>query len=146
MNAKAALTLVAGILTLSACGSVSGGAPTAGELLRAPTSLNLAGHTLRAEATPLLRGDQLNAQLAVRSSGSVLPLNVHSVYLVTQGGVWQSGANWKAGCGQSCRLVQGTGPAQGLRSGENVQVVLRLQDSAGRNFWLRDEQARVLGN
>lgn len=148
MNAKATLLLAALALPLSACGSVGTAAgPSAGELLRAPTSLNLAGRTLSAAARPVLNGNQLTASVQIVSSATVLPLNVESVYLITQGGVWNTEARWKArSCGEGCRMVQGQGPAQGLRAGENVQVVLHLTDSAGRNFWLRDSEAAVVSS
>ncbi|GHF97842.1 hypothetical protein GCM10017783_07110 [Deinococcus piscis] len=144
MKAKSALFLSALALPLSACGSVSQAGPSAGELLRTPTTLSLAGRTLSAQARPVLSGNELSARVQVQSSASALPLNVLSVYLVTQGGVWQAAGQWRASsCGAGCRVIEGRGPAQGLRAGENVQVVVRMQDSAGRNFWLRDEQTTV---
>ncbi|MDO4264589.1 MAG: hypothetical protein Q4C67_10370 [Deinococcus sp.] len=144
MKAKSALFLAALALPLSACGNVGHSGPSAGELLRAPTTLSLAGRTLSAAARPVLEGERLHTQVLIHSSASTLPLNVQSVYLVTQGGVWQAAGRWRASsCGAGCRAVEASGPAQGLRSGEQVQVVVRLQDSAGRNFWLRDEQAAV---
>lgn len=148
MKAKASLLLAALALPLSACGGVGAATgPSAGELLRAPISLNLAGRTLSAAARPTLSGDQLTASVQIESSASVLPLKVQSVFLVTQGGVWQTSARWKArSCGESCRMVQGSGPAEGLLVGETVQVVLHLTDSAGRNFWLRDPQAAVMSS
>ncbi|ADY25992.1 hypothetical protein Deipr_0836 [Deinococcus proteolyticus MRP] len=147
MKAKAALFLAALALPLSACGSVSQAGPSAGELLRTPTTLSLAGRTLSAEARPTLSGEQLSARVQVRSSASSLPLSAQSVYLVTQGGVWQAEGRWEASsCGAGCRVIEGRGPAQGLRPGENVQVVVRLQDSAGRHFWLRDDQSLVQKN
>ena len=67
-----------------------------------------------------------------------------SAYFELQGGVWQAEGRWEASsCGAGCRVIEGRGPAQGLRPGENVQVVVRLQDSAGRNFWLRDDHASI---
>ncbi|WP_261663716.1 hypothetical protein [Deinococcus sp. Marseille-Q6407] len=145
MKAKAALFLAALALPLSACGTVGNAGPSAGELLRAPTSLNLAGRTLTADARPTLNGEELSTQVKIHSSASSLPLNAHSVYLVTQGGVWRADARWQpSSCGAGCRAVLASGPAEGLLPGENVQLVVRLQDSSGRNFWLRDQNTAVV--
>lgn len=144
MKVKSALFLAALALSLGACGSVSQAGPSAGELLRTPTTLTLAGRTLSADARPVLSGEQLHVEVQVHSSASTLPLRVQSVHLVTQGGVWKAGGQWQASsCAHSCRAVESRGPAQGLLAGERVQVIVQLQDSAGRNFWLRDDQAAV---
>ena len=137
--------LLGASVTLVACGSVESSAPpSAAELMRAPNSLNLAGRTLSLEALPTLSGELLTVQAKVSSDTSYLPLAVREMYLITQGGVWNTVGQWQAArCGSACEMAVGSGYAGGLLSGEQVQVVVRLQDSAGRNFWLRDDHASI---
>ncbi len=144
MKAKAPLLLSALAVTLSACGTPGSSAPSAADLLRTPTALSLGGHTLSAEAGPLLDGSSLTAQVQVSGLSAPLALNVRSVYLVTQGGIWQAEGRWKSEVACSlCRTAEAHAPAQGLLPGEQVQVVVRLQDGLGQNYWLRDDKAAV---
>ncbi|WP_291425078.1 hypothetical protein [Deinococcus sp.] len=132
-------------LLLAACGSLSP-APTAGELLDAPTSLNVTGKVLTAQAAPTLSGNVFSVRVKVQTPKSALPgLNVTNLYVVTSDGVWSTAVDktsqWK--CGASCAFAVGRGPAEGLQSGDGVQVVLGLRDAQGRTFLLRDDQVKV---
>lgn len=133
---------------LSACGGLAGlPAPTAGDLLAAPTALQVTGRSLRATATSTLDGSALNVRVLVQASRAPLPpLTVTGVYLVTEDGVWNAAATRsdRQSCGaDACLQGSGSGTAHGLRPGEGVQVVVSLKDSRGRTLWLRDAQANI---
>lgn len=132
-------------LALAGCGSLNA-APTAGQLLDAPTTLNVAGTPLTAEAAPLLSGDLFSVKIKVKTARSALPdLKITEVYVVTNDGVWSApatvGSQWR--CAANCAFALGSGPANGLQAGEGVQVVIGLQDNQGRQLLLRDAQAKV---
>lgn len=135
-----ALSLLAG------CGTVST-APTAGQLLDAPTTLNVGGKLLSAAAWPSLKDNVLSVRVRVSAPRSSLPgqLNLTGVYVVSNEGVWSStlkpSAQWK--CGSGCALGVGRGPAGELQTGQNVQVVLGLSNGQGQNYFLRSGQARI---
>lgn len=137
----AALTLL-----LVGCGSVST-APTAGQLLDAPSTLNVGGTLLGASAWPTLSNTVLSVRVRVQSARSALPprLSINTVYVVTNDGVWStplsSSLQWK--CGSGCALGVGRGPAGDLQVGQGVQVVLGLSDAQGRSFLLRSGQAKI---
>lgn len=130
---------------LAGCGSLNA-APTPGELLDAPTTLNVGGSTVTAQAVPALKGNVFNVRIVLRSAKTLMPsLIVKDVYVVTNEGVWQSSTTkrnlWK--CSASCAVAVGRGPANGVQPGDAVQVVLGVQDEQGRELLLRDEQAQV---
>lgn len=140
---------LAAVLTslLVGCGSVST-APNAGQLLDAPTNLNITGKVLTADAAPTLSGNVFSVKVRVLSPRAALPkLSVTDVYVVANDGVWSAGitkaSQWK--CGNNCALAVGRGPADGMQAGQGVQVVVSLKDAQGRTFLLRDAQARVVG-
>ncbi|WP_084048818.1 hypothetical protein [Deinococcus hopiensis] len=136
---------------LGACGTVATPASstprTAGELLGAPTSLQVSGRSVRADAAPVLAGDTFRVRVKVQASRAPLPpLTVTGVYVVTEDGVWRAGRtrSGEAGCAaQSCVQGTGEGAASGLRAGDGVQVVVSLKDAGGRTMWLRDPQASI---
>ncbi|EYB67915.1 hypothetical protein DEIPH_ctg031orf0059 [Deinococcus phoenicis] len=133
---------------LSACGTLAGPpTPTAGDLLAAPTALQVAGRSLRVEATPTLDGATFNVQVRVQASrASPPPLTVTGVYVVTEDGVWSASSTQgdRQPCGAAvCLQGSGRGTSRGLRSGEGVQVVVGLKDARGRTLWLRDAQATI---
>ncbi|GMA13812.1 hypothetical protein E5F05_15015 [Deinococcus metallilatus] len=136
---------------LSACGDLAAPpAPTAGDLLGAPTSLQVTGRSLKAEATPTLDGTTLNVRVRVQPSRAPLPpLTLTGVYVVTEDGVWSAvttrGESQDCGA-NSCLQGTGRGAARGLRPGEGVQVVVSLKDAQGRTMWLRDPQANIQQN
>lgn len=140
------LPLVAALL--GACGSLAGPpTPSAGELLAAPTSLQVTGRSLRAEATSDLEGETETFRVRVRVHTSRPPLpslTVTGVYAVTGDGVWSAATTQSGRCGKgACLRGVGQGAARGLRSGEGMQIVVSLQDAGGRTFWLRDAHASV---
>lgn len=132
---------------LGACGSLGAApAPTAADLLAAPTTLQVGGRRLQAEAAPHLKGENLGVRVRVRAAQSTVPpLAVTDVYMVTDDGVWSAAAQGgsRPACGGRCLQGTGRGEAGSLRPGDGVQVVVRLQDPRGRALWLRDAQARV---
>ncbi|RJF73195.1 MULTISPECIES: hypothetical protein [Deinococcus] len=130
---------------LAGCGSLSA-APTAGELLDAPTTLNIAGKPVKADAFPRLNRDVFSVKVRLSTSRAALPgLKVTDMYVVTGDGVWTAdnttNTPWK--CPTSCVIALGRGAANGLKTGAGVQVILNLQDSQGRQYLLRDAQAQV---
>ncbi|BDP42240.1 hypothetical protein DAETH_22090 [Deinococcus aetherius] len=132
---------------LGACGTLGTPEPTAGDLLAAPTTLQVGGRSLRAEATPTLGDDTFQVRVRVQAKHAPIPvLKVTGVYVVTEDGVWNApvGARDRKDCGDD-RCLQGTGrgAAEGLRSGEGVQVVVSLKDEKGRVLWLRDARASI---
>lgn len=138
--------LLPAALGLVACGS----APTpllSGDLLGAPTALNVAGRVLTAQATPTVRDGHFRVQVRVQSARPPLPpLDVTGIFVVTDSGVWKAGVSSGARlvCGtRMCVLGTATGRAAGIRGGEDVQVITRLQDGQGRVLWLRDAEVKV---
>ncbi|MEF2278035.1 hypothetical protein V3W47_06950 [Deinococcus sp. YIM 134068] len=133
---------------LSACGALGTPlTPTAGDLLAAPTSLQVGSRRLSAEAAPSLSDDLFRVRVQVRTKrGRVPALAVTGVYVVTENGVWTApvAERDRRDCGGD-RCLQGTGrgAADGLHPGEGVQVVVSLEDETGRVLWLRDARARV---
>lgn len=139
--------LLAAALTLLmvGCGGVTT-APTAGQLLDAPTNLNVTGKVLTADAAPTVSGGVFSVKVKLQTPRSALPaLNVTDVYVVTNDGVWSAGvtqaSQWK--CGPNCAYAIGRGPADGVQLGEGVQVVVGLRDAQGRTLLVRDAQAKV---
>lgn len=132
-------------LLLAGCGSLDT-APTAGQLLDAPTTLNVTGKALTATAAPTLSGNLFSVKVKLQTPRATLPnLSVTNVYVVTNDGVWSTevakASQWK--CGTNCALAVGRGSADGVQAGEGVQVVVGLRDAQGRTFLLRDAQAKV---
>lgn len=145
---RAWFALLASVL-LGACGTVAtpSSSPTAGDLLGAPTALQVAGRSVRADALPTLSGDTFRVRVKVQSSRSPLPpLTVTGVYVVTEDGVWRAERTRSsdAACApRACLQGTGLGAASGLRAGDGVQVVVSLKGADGRTLWLRDPQANI---
>ncbi|PNY80597.1 hypothetical protein [Deinococcus koreensis] len=140
--------LVPAALGLVACGSAPT-PPLTGDLLGAPTTLNVSGRVVSAQATPTIQGDEFRVRVRVQAARPPLPaLKVTGIFVVTDAGVWKapvpSGARLVCGA-RMCLQGTATGPASGIQPGEDVQVVARLQDRQGREFWLRDRDVRVGG-
>lgn len=132
-------------LLLAGCGSLST-TPTTGQLLDAPTTLNVAGKPVKTQATPTVNGNIFSVKIKLSTTRAVLPaLKLKDVYVVTQDGVWTANtprnSQWK--CAPNCALAVVRGPANGLQRGMGVQIVLGLQDAQGRTLLLRDAQATV---
>lgn len=144
--------LLAGLcsgLSLTACGSLSTTpAPVTGDLLGAPTTLNMGGRMLKAEAKPILNGNKFSVRVRIHADRPPLPnLRLTGVFVVTSAGVWKSPLSAKAqlGCGEKlCTQGTASSSASGFQPGESVQVIARLSDQQGRTLWLRDAQVRVL--
>ncbi len=147
--------LVLGSLGLSGCSSLGQlPAPLAGDLLGAPTTLNLDGQVMRLTAAPQLRHDtqRFIVRVRVRASppaarplGRPLarprPLKVTALYVVTGSGLWQSPRLNDVTRTSTCRervCVWGSGDAAGFTAGEDVRVVAQLRDASGQTYWLRD--------
>ncbi|WP_034384549.1 hypothetical protein [Deinococcus sp. YIM 77859] len=131
---------------LSACGNMAAPpTPLAGDLLGAPTALQVEGRSLKADAAPVLEGDRFQVRVRVQASRAPVPsLSVTGVYVVTEDGVWRAASTRALSCGgPTCLQSLGSGAARGLRSGEGVQVVVSLKDARGRTMWLRDPQASI---
>lgn len=138
------LPLVAALL--GACGTLAEPpTPTAGDLLAAPTALQIAGRSLKADATSSLDGNTFQVRVRVQATRPPLPsLAVTGVYVVTEDGVWSAATTQSGRCGKgTCLQGTGRGGARGLRSGEGAQIVISLRDAGGRTLWLRDPQASV---
>ncbi|AAF11021.1 hypothetical protein [Deinococcus radiodurans] len=130
---------------LVACGSLET-APTTGQLLGAPTTLNMTGRALTAQAAPRVDGDVFRVRLTLQTPrAQQLPaVKVTDLYVVTRDGVWSTAVGRAAaqGCGKGCLTTDVTGPARGLQRGA-VQVVVGLRDAQGRSYLLRDETVSV---
>lgn len=121
--------------------------PNAADLLDAPTTLNLGGRLVQAQAQTSVRGETLDVRVKLRSSSGLPPLQPTNVYLVTGAGVWNASlgkySDKVSGCQSNCALLRATGPANGLRVGQGVEVVVGLRDLRGRTFLLRDGVVQV---
>lgn len=138
------------LAALTACGTLgTPPAPTTGDLLGAPTSLQLGTQRLKVEAAPQLGGDTLRVRVRVqgqRGAEALPPLTVTGVYVVTREGMWSAPAARvsRQGCGERpCLQTSGSGAAGRLAAGEGVQVVVSLEDPRGRVLWLRDARVTV---
>ncbi|SEI59927.1 hypothetical protein SAMN04488058_10192 [Deinococcus reticulitermitis] len=132
-------------LLLAGCGGVNV-APSAGQLLDAPTTLNMTGLPLTAQATPVVTGETFRVKVKLRVPRDEVPkMTVINLYVVTRDGVWSAGPGRTAQrrCANTCTLAVASGPARGLRSGTGAQVVVGLQDTQGRTYLLRDDTVRV---
>jgi len=137
------------VALLAACGTVTTPpAPSAATLLGAPTALQVSGRSVRAEATPVLDRGTFRVQVRVQTTRAPLPpLTVTGVYVVTEDGVWRAAQtrSGQTGCdARTCVQGTGQGSAQGLRTGEGVQVVVSLRGAGGRTMWLRDARANIV--
>jgi hypothetical protein len=135
---------------LGACGTLAAPpTPTAGDLLAAPTALQLTGRRLKVDAAPTLDGETFRVRVRVQTSRAPLPpLALTGVYVVTGDGVWTApvALRDRQPCkGRPCLQGTGSGAARGLRSGAGVQVVVSLRDAGGRTLWLRDARANIAG-
>ncbi|GGI85217.1 hypothetical protein [Deinococcus wulumuqiensis] len=130
---------------LVACGSLPA-APTTGQLLGAPTTLNMTGRALTAQAAPRVEGDVFRVRLTLQTPRAqrLPPVRVTDLYVVTRDGVWSTPVGKAAaqGCGKGCLTTQVAGPARGLQRGA-VQVVVGLRDAQGRSYLLRDQTVSV---
>ncbi|MBZ9713698.1 hypothetical protein [Deinococcus multiflagellatus] len=125
-------------LWLAACG-VQPSPPQVGELLNAPTALNVNGQMVTVGAAPAAGTGGFGVRVQLNSARSPLPpVRLDGVFVVGGEGLWKApirGAGTQA-------TVWGRNAA-GLQPGEPVQVVVRLLDDRGRVLWLRGAQTRV---
>ncbi|MFC4637037.1 hypothetical protein [Deinococcus hohokamensis] len=147
---KAASALLAPLLAvLVGCGSLDAApVPLAGDLLSAPTALNLSGRLLRVDAAPRLEGAALGVGVRLQAGQALPRVTPLAVYMVTRNGVWTAPLRLNPArrcAGAPCLSAQARGRGEGVRSGETVQVVVQLKDPRGRRLWLRDPQATVGG-
>ena len=139
-------------LGLVGCGSLSSvPTPLAGDLLGAPTTLNVGGQVVRVTAAPQLGAQRFSVRVRVAgaSGGAAADqptpgtLKVTGIYVVTGAGLWKSPRLSDAP--KNCALhlcAWASGSANGFVAGEGVRVIAQLQDERGRSFWLRDAQTR----
>ncbi|MFB9994403.1 hypothetical protein ACFFLM_20810 [Deinococcus oregonensis] len=144
---KRVLLLLCAAAGLVACGGLaSPPAPSAGDLLSAPTALNLAGRTVKLDASPQLAQNTLNLRVRLQTTQKPLPkLKILGVYMVTAGGVWNAPPQAARACDtrSRCTQVVASGPAQGLKPAAGVQVVVNLSGADGRTYWLRDAVSSI---
>ncbi|WP_309571475.1 hypothetical protein [Deinococcus sp.] len=133
-------------LALVACSPPPVPTPTV-ELLGAPVTLNVEGAVVSAQATPAVQGSTFSVLVRLRTDRPPLPgLLVTGVYVVTDGGVWKGAVSsaQRASCGTgTCLQGRAAGSAAGLRAGQSVQVVARVQDGQGRTLWLRAPKVQI---
>lgn len=145
---KRALLVLCAAAGLVACGELtSPPVPSAGDLLSAPTALNLAGRTVKLDATPQLAQNTLNLRVQLQTAQKSLPkLKVLDVYMVTSGGVWNAPPQAARACDarSRCTQVTASGPAPGLKAASGVQVIVNLSDAGGRTYWLRDAGSKIV--
>lgn len=155
-------------LGLAGCGALGQPpAPLAGDLLGAPTTLNLDGQVMRLTAAPQLRRgtNRFSVRVEVEASAPASrvlgqaggqsqgrpqskaaprPLKVTALYVVTGAGLWHSpglnDATQTPGCGGRV-CAWGSGAADGFTAGEAVSVIARLRDARGQTHWLRDARS-----
>lgn len=142
---KRALPLLTA-LALAACSAPPVPTPTVA-LLGAPVTLNVNGAVVSAQATPTVRGGAFSVLVRLLTDRPPLPgLLVTGVYVVTDGGVWKGAVSsaQRAACGAgTCVQGRAVGSAAGLRAGQSVQVVARVQDELGHTMWLRAPKVQV---
>ncbi|UBV41576.1 hypothetical protein LAJ19_07835 [Deinococcus taeanensis] len=124
---------------LAACGVQAPPAPLVGDLLSAPTALNVRGQVVTLDTTSAAGTGGFGVKVRLNAAREPLPaLRLDGVFVVSGGGLWKSplaaqgaeGSAWGRG-------------APGVQPGEPVQVVVRLRDVQGRVLWLRDDESRV---
>ncbi|WP_139322958.1 hypothetical protein [Deinococcus marmoris] len=141
-------------LGLAGCGSL-GNAPTplAGDLLSAPTTLNLGGRLLGLTAAPQLvqEADRFSVRVNVEASAlaggpaATDPLKVIGIYVFTGAGLWQSPRLSDFSRASNCSTqvcAWGSGSANGFTAGEDVRVIAQLRDASGKTYWLRDARSQ----
>ncbi|QFP77811.1 hypothetical protein [Deinococcus sp. AJ005] len=137
-------------LGLAGCGSL-GSAPTplAGDLLNAPTTLNLGRQLLRLTAAPQLikEADRFSVRVSVEASrpAATDPLKVTGIYVFTGLGLWQSPRLSDFSGASNCSAqvcAWGSGGANGFTAGEDVRVIAQLRDASGKTYWLRDARSQ----
>ncbi|MDV6374642.1 hypothetical protein [Deinococcus arenicola] len=150
--------LTLGSLGLAGCGSLkSAPTPLAGDLLSAPTTLNLGGQVLQMTAAPqVVRSlDRFSVRLRVDAGTAAArpsalaaqprPLKITGIYVVTGSGLWEAPRLNDFSKAQNC-LAQlcawGSGDARDFTAGDDVRVIARLQDAGGKQYWLRDSYSR----
>lgn len=142
---KCALPLLTA-LGLVGCAAPEVPTPTL-QLLAAPTSVVIGGRVLSAAAQPILVDSDLTVRVQVGTERPPLPaLTVTGVYVVTDGGVWKRAvtSSQRRGCASgACQQATTSGRAAGLRVGQRVQVVTRVQDATGQSMWLRDADVAI---
>lgn len=142
------------VFILVSCGSLQTTTPTplAGDLLSAPTTLNMGGRLVKIEASPSVDGEQFSVKVRMQATRLPMPkFSVTNVYVVTNGGVWESKVTQTKlnNCSTNtplCSQGVATGSSSGFQSGELVQVILKLQDPQMRVLWLRDNQAKIINH
>lgn len=131
------------VLGLAACGTTPAD-PNAADLLDAPTTLQLGQSRVRATTQAQLMGDTLRVRVKLGASAGLPALHPTNVYLVTGAGVWTAPlGKIKVACSRECRVLTAQGPANGLRAGQGIEVVVGLKDARGRSFLLRDSASQV---
>lgn len=143
-------------LGLAGCGSlVSAPTPLAGDLLNAPTTLNLGGQLLGLTAAPQLvrEADRFSVRLQVQPSAPASnpaatatdPLKVTGIYVFTGAGLWHSPRLSDFSGASNCSAqvcAWGSGSANGFTAGEDVRVIAQLRDASGKTYWLRDARSQ----
>jgi len=133
------------MLALAGCSAPQAPTPTV-ELLGAPATLNVSGTLVTALAMPTVRIGTFKVQVRLHADRSLGPgLRLTGVYVVTDAGVWKGavGSAQRSACGSTCLQGKASGSATGLRAGQTVQVVARVQDGQGRALWVRAPKVTV---
>lgn len=138
--------LLLSALVLAGCSAPPVPTPTV-ELLGAPVTLNVGGSVVTAQAVPAVQQGTFRVQVRIGTQRAPRPaLLVTGVYVVTGGGVWKGAVSpdQRSVCPLAA-CVQGTasGSAAGLRAGQTVQVVARVQDTRGQTLWLRAPTVKI---
>ncbi|GGK91919.1 hypothetical protein [Deinococcus radiotolerans] len=125
-------------LLLAACGFSPRVPPTVGDLLSAPTALNVGGQVVTLDSASASGAGGFGVKVRLNSRDALPALKLDGVFVVSGTDLWKSplrssGAQGSA-FGRSGASVQ---------PGETVQVVVRLRDAQGRPLWLRDGETRV---
>lgn len=122
--------------------------PSVGQLLDAPISLNIAGSAVKVNVKSRLI--QKTVRLGVVVTGktqTVSQLQLTNVYLVTTEGVWSSDVSrlMQRKCRKNCLSAIAKGPANGLKLGQGVQIVVALKTPKGSTVFVKDKKGQLLG-
>lgn len=125
-------------LLVAACGFSPRVPPTVGDLLSAPTALNVGGQVVTLESTSASGSGGFGVKVRLASRDALPALRLDGVFVVSGTELWKSPLRAAGGAASAYGRA-----GSGVQPGETVQVVVRLRDAQGRVLFLRDGETRV---
>ncbi|NTY02007.1 hypothetical protein [Deinococcus sp. JMULE3] len=125
-------------LLLAACGFSPRVPPSVGDLLGAPTALNVGGQVVTLDSASASGSGGFGVKVRLTSRDALPALRLDGVFVVSGTDLWKSPLRSTGGVASAYGRA-----GSGVQAGETVQVVVRLRDAQGRVLWLRDGETRV---